>query len=77
MVEAQFIQDFVGKADLLYVSRGGDDELLRKKIMLMVDRYLGDKIALNLISVSSVPRTSSGKIKFVVSKSSLRSAVKS
>ena len=77
VVEAQFIQDSVGKADLLYVSRDGSDELLREKIMLMVDRYLGDKIDLNLISVSSVPRTSSGKIKFVVSKSSLRSAVNS
>lgn len=74
IIEAQFVQHSEGKVDLLYVSKV-DDDLMQYKLILMVRRYLGDKISIKLRRVHSVPRTSAGKIKFVVSNDSLSSAI--
>ena len=67
VLEAQFVQVVPGQADLLYVSRSSDDSCLRSLILSRVKHYLGSKVFLRLIRVSSVPRTSTGKIKFVIS----------
>jgi phenylacetate-CoA ligase len=67
VLEAQFIQVVRGEADLLYVARSPDDTSLRSLIMSRAKLFLGTRISLRLIRVSSVPRTSTGKIKFVVS----------
>jgi len=71
IVEAQFVQHCAGEVDLLYVTKVDDDALIQQKLILMTRRYLGDKISVYLRRVPSVPRTSAGKLKFVVSSVSL------
>ena len=53
VVEAQFVQRSKGKVDLMYVSRPVDDILLKQKIALMLRRYLGDRISVNLRRVKA------------------------
>ncbi len=66
--ECQFIQYSIGKVDLMIVKAKGYNQEDEKKIKSYVNSYLGDKIILNIKYVEKIPRTSNGKLRFVISK---------
>ena len=65
--ECQFVQNIVGKVDLMVVRAKGYSQKDEKKIIGYVNSYLGNKIILNIKYTEKIPRTSNGKLRFVVS----------
>lgn len=66
--ECQFFQKEIGIVDLMIVKAYGFNKDDEDQIKKSVELYLGNKLNLNIKYVDSIPRTSNGKLRFVVSK---------
>tara|TARA_Y100001968_G_scaffold307221_2_gene324822 strand:- start:4989 stop:6413 length:1425 start_codon:yes stop_codon:yes gene_type:complete len=68
VVEAQFIQHEKGKADLLVVFAKG--EIVSKSLNTLhekLQKYLSNRIDINIIQTESIQKTNSGKLRFCIS----------
>ncbi len=66
--EAQFIQDAPGVAHLLYVPLvSSSANNLERRLQSEINERLAGKIKIEFVPVATIPRSSSGKLRFVVS----------
>jgi phenylacetate-CoA ligase len=67
VVEAQIIQNEIGKIVLNLVVNKSYNSKDEKFVYDQVNLFLGDKIEVKIVYLTNIPKTNSGKLKFVIS----------